>query len=525
MHGFRYFVWAWISGLLVGWFYQPKGIGLIIMLLLLLAVLFILLLPSRYSLLRRQGLILSICAGLLSGWSMMLIRYPDPHIEEGVNYSSSGRVVMVKENRFQNQLIVSLLEIDPEVTHSIAGTRILVELPLPEEANVISVGDILQMNSNFKPFDFRSEVSAFGKKGYWAGFGIRYYTRMDYSEIRLAGRKSAGGMVKSLSKFIALIRLKLYSEIALFQVAESNKTVIKAMLLGDKRGMDRDIKKVFSTAGIMHLLAVSGLHVGLVFMVLMKLMTLIGFPQNHPLNRCVCILTVWLYVFVCGIPPSAGRAAGMISLFILSRWMGRQVTSIHLVYLVCFFHTIIEPAGIFSTGFLLSYLAILGILVYFPKFQKALPVRNIVLKRIRDLAGISLAAQTLTIPVVLFVFARFPVYFLLGNIILMPLGLFIFYLCLVILFVQSLGLQIPIVYNFINWLMDTWISLGSLLGKLPGSTLIVQEFPVVECLFYLGLLFVFRNGLKKSILQPYAVLWYLFIWGAVGFLYEICNKL
>ncbi len=275
----------------------------------------------------------------------------------------------------------------------------------------------------------------------------------------------------------------------------------------------------------MHLLAVSGLHVGIVFLVLTRILSLIGFSAYHSANRIISVLIVWIYVMVCGVPPSAARAAGMISLYVFSSWTGRQVNSIQMVALVCFIHTLIEPAKIFTPGFQLSYLAILGIFIYYPRIRKTIVVRNRILSKVRDLAGISVAAQSLTLPVVLFTFAGFPVYFLIGNIFLMPLGLFVFYFSLLLLILQLMGLNVPFLHEFLDWFMGIWIDMGSMIANLPGNRLIVNDFPFYESFFYLGLLFVLRNGLRKSLLPPFRLFVYLFGWTVVGFLFTICNML
>ncbi|MCD6347318.1 MAG: ComEC/Rec2 family competence protein [Bacteroidales bacterium] len=520
MFVFVYFVLAWLSGLACGWFISPTAHGLMINLGLLFVVFIILLFAGRSFLLIQYGLYWSLVAAFLSGLCAMELRYPDPLFPAENSFVSVGKVLSLRDTPYHKQLVVKLLRYSDEHGESSKPCRVLIEIPSGEESSTIEEGDTIQMKASFIALESRSTVGEFSKRGYWAGFGVRYEAVAKSSNIMLIAKGSEIAWRNDIDN----IRQELIRRIDAFEISSSNKSIITAMLFGDKHGLDRSQKQVFSTVGIMHLLAVSGLHVGIVFMALTKLLTLIGISEHGSINRLIATMVMWMYVLICGMPPSAVRAGGMLSLFGLSRLIGRPVNSMHLVAVVCFVHTVIEPVSIFSTGFQLSYLAIMGILIYFPRFKKKIPTHYWLLSKIRDMGSISLAAQSLTLPVVLNVFASFPVYFLLGNIILMPLGLFIFYYSLVVLIVQDL-LPDTIFYIFLDRFMDVWIKLGSIIASLPGSRLIILDFPVYESLFYLGLLFVLRNGMRKSVMPPFLLLIYIAAWSAIGFFFTIYTML
>ncbi|MCK5821538.1 MAG: ComEC/Rec2 family competence protein, partial [Bacteroidales bacterium] len=373
----------------------------------------------------------------------------------------------------------------------------------------------------FKKFAARDSLGDFNERGYWYGYGIRLHDWIDSSAILQISHHSE----RKFSEVLRKARNSVFERIGKLNLAVENQAILLAMLTGNKSGLTSESKKQFSRLGIMHLLAVSGLHAGLIYLIFSKIFQFLRIPTHSAWNRFLSSIIVWLYVMICGFPASAIRAAAMISMHGFAHVLHRAVSGVQIVFLVAFMHTLVQPEAVFSIGFQLSYLAVLGIIVFYPKIQKIIQVSPKILSKIRDLAAISLSAQILTLPVSIYVFASFPVWFLLANILLMPIGLLIFYFGLVLLVLISIGLPVDIPEQILDHIMSIWMGLGGGIADLPGSLLTLSDYPWMFFAVYIILIFFSRFGLNKLLLRPYPLLMLFMIWSLHGFLNTFWNNL
>jgi len=271
------------------------------------------------------------------------------------------------------------------------------------------------------------------------------------------------------------------------------------MLLGRKDYLSPEVKDVFQQTGISHLLAVSGLHAGLIYMIFTGLFFRLKGRMRRFLVEGLAVAAVWSYSMMTGFGPSVQRAAGMISLFALSRMFNRRVEPLQVLVIAFILQTALNPLALFRLGFQLSYLAVAGIFIVYSSWTRLIrtPVR--ILKRIWDFAGVSIAAQTFTLPFILVYFHEFPLYFLLGNLLLVPLGLMVFYLSAGYLTILSLGFSIPLMEHFLDLLIRLMVSTGEGIASFPHAIIGFDSFSPFHMLGYyllLSLLF-FAKGLSK----------------------------
>lgn len=467
------------------------------------------------------GLILIVVLGFLSGNTHININYPaDPDFllkEE----NHTGIVNGVKKWGSWYQISIKIFDQGNDRLLTKSKTNALLKIHDSNIEKELSPGDLLNFNAKFKPIARRDSMGGFNERAYWAGQGIRYCDWLESSNILQINTGSQTQRIQT----IARIRNGISEKINKLELTSDNKAIILAMLTGNKQKLTKELKQQFSRLGIMHLLAVSGLHAGLIFLIFSKIFNLFKIPEFSLLNRSLSSVLVWIYVIICGLPASAIRAASMISLHVISRGMHRCVSGVHIVFLVALIHTIYQPYAVFSSGFQLSYLAVLGILIFFPKIRSFLSVSQKIIAKLRDLAALSLSAQVFTLPVSIFIFASFPAWFLLANVILMPIGLFIFYYGLSLLFLAGLGLQVPVLEQLLDIIMSFWMNLGEKISNLPGSLIVFEEFPWMFLAMYAGIIILSSIGLKKLLIRPYSLLILFVIWSLHGFLITFYNKL
>lgn len=239
-------------------------------------------------------------------------------------------------------------------------------------------------------------------------------------------------------------RNQIESKMREMQISDQDYAVITAMALGDKTALDAETKDAYSIAGTSHVLAVSGLHIGIIFQLFILLL---GGRKKSILTICLSTIAIWSYVVLIGMPASAVRSATMISIYsfaILAQKDALSVNNLAVAYIIMLF---ISPLYLFDISFQMSFLAVLSILVFFPSISSVFHFSHTWSRWIWNLLCLSIAAQIGTIPLVAFYFGRISCYSLLTSFIAIPSATFILYLC-AILFLLS-----PIVWLFsLSWL-------------------------------------------------------------------------
>ena len=210
--------------------------------------------------------------------------------------------------------------------------------------------------------------------------------------------------------------------------------IASALVLGVTDGLDEELLHAYSATGSMHILAVSGLHISVLYFILMWMLS--------PLQRLrggrwaiaiAALLILWLYAFVTGLTPSVLRAVVMFSFLALSRPWGRSTNIYNTLAVSAFCLLLFDPFLVRSVGFQLSYIAVLGIVFLYPKIVLLWEPGPRFVTEIWKIAAVSIAAQIATFPLGLFYFHQFPNYFLLSNLLVVPLSFVVLVLGLVLL--------------------------------------------------------------------------------------------
>ncbi len=208
----------------------------------------------------------------------------------------------------------------------------------------------------------------------------------------------------------------------------TDHAVVAAMAFGNRSMLSKETRDDYSRTGVAHLLALSGMHLGVLFM----LLTMVFDRLRNKLLRCVIIVTtVWAYVVLVGMPSSVVRAATMLTIYSLVAVSGRDSMSVNALFVTFAAMLACNPMMIWDVGFQLSFLAVMSIFIFFP------PIYNIMSERILfdhplvrflwSTIALSLAAQIGTSPLSVYYFGRFPLIFLLTNIVAIPLVTLLLY--------------------------------------------------------------------------------------------------
>ena len=227
--------------------------------------------------------------------------------------------------------------------------------------------------------------------------------------------------------------------------------VVAAMTLGDKSALTKDVREVYAVTGAAHVLALSGLHLGIIYALLSLLV--VG-RRWQMLSQLVCILGIWAFAFLVGLSASVVRSAIMLTVYALLSLGHRDKMSLNTLAFTAILMLVVNPRSLFDIGFQLSFMAVASILLWLPVFRGAFSdaylMEHRLLKWVWSMAGVSLAAQLGVAPLIAFYFGRFSTYFLLTNFIVVPAATLILYLSLVVLFIPGLAYLLIYIVRQLN---------------------------------------------------------------------------
>src|SRR5690606_22024170 len=224
-----------------------------------------------------------------------------------------------------------------------------------------------------------------------------------------------------LNDLVLKIRASFMERIDRYIPSPHSNQIAKALLLGQKQDLDEEVSEAYITAGTMHVLAVSGLHVGIIygfFFLFLKPHRLAG--KTRVLYLSLVILIIWLYALITGMSPSVLRAATMFTLMGLAQMKSRRPSIINALALSALILMVFDPYIVYSVGFQLSYMAVFGIVLLQPKITKLWRPKRKISRYFWDITSVGIAAQLATFPISVHYFHVFPTYFMLSNLIAIP---------------------------------------------------------------------------------------------------------
>ncbi|MDF2518786.1 MAG: hypothetical protein K0R59_4082 [Sphingobacterium sp.] len=234
-------------------------------------------------------------------------------------------------------------------------------------------------------------------------------------------------------------------------------SIAAALLYGFRSDIDEEILRAFTNTGTIHVLSVSGMHVAVLFGFLSLVFRFVPLPSMLPwLPFVITFSVIWLYAFIAGLGPPIVRSAIMISFVLSAQYFKRNSSSLNALVTAATIILLCSPRALRDVGFQLSFLAVLGMILFLPIFEKIIVVKKPLMRFFRDAVSISIAAQILTTPLTLYYFGQFPTYFLLAN--------------LLVDFPSTLAMYLGFVMtvNPLDWLNEI---LGILLENLIGFML------------------------------------------------------
>ena len=357
-------------------------------------------------------------------------------------------------------------------------------------------GDVMLIQAKIKEIENSKNPYAFDYKKFMQRKGIFYTTYIPASGWRKIGQFKVS-FIKEKAHQIQRYFSQIFADAGM---SGDEYSIITAILLGNDETMEPELKASYASAGVSHILCVSGMHVGVIFMILNFLLQPLEYSKQLRLLKAVLLmLFIWVYACITGLSPSVTRAATMFSFVTIGGMLRRNTNIFHSLFASLFILLIVNPLLIFEIGFQLSYAAVFGIVIFQQNLVALWEAKHKIINYFWNLITVSVAAQLATFPLSVYTFGQFPNYFLLANLSVISLS-FLVVVSGVCLLVLSF---IPVISSWIAWLLTHEIRLMNFLIQsiehLPGSvTENISISWVQMLLIYLCIIAFYLLFLKKK---------------------------
>ena len=393
----------------------------------------------------------------------------------------------------------AVYQIDKTIIES--NGNLLVYLPISNHSRAITLGDQLNFKAEIYPIPKAKNPKAFDFSRYMHTQNVHYQTFVDEDEWQMQRFRSTPNL-KTLAYEVQQYCLSILRN---YLSGDNEYAVAAALILGDKSNIDRTLKNAYAKTGAMHVLAVSGLHVGLIYAGIAFVFALVSIRSLHWrfLKVFTSLAIIWMFAFITGGSSSVLRASVMFSFFTVGKEFNRNSNIYNILGASAFTMLCFNPFALLDVGFQLSYLALLGILFFQEKIYRFWYIKNKLGNWLWKLVSVGIAAQITTFPISIFYFHQFPLYFMLSGIIVVPAAMVILGLGITLLVTNSIpfiGAIVGQCLSIIIWVVNTLIfSIANLPFSVIGEIWVDPMMLILLYVMIIAMMVLLTTYLKKWI--------------------------
>lgn len=359
--------------------------------------------------------------------------------------------------------------------------QVMVYLARDANSSVLHYGDELLISTNVQQIQVPRNPGEFDYRTWLANHQITGQVYAKAYEWKFISSGKGNGL-----KAIA-IRLRNWYEFQLRYAGfhDDQLTVLQALLLGDDDQIDPGLTKAYSSSGTLHVLSVSGMHVALLYIVLTWLLKpLRRFKHGKWIITSALLIILWFYALLTGASPPILRAVIMLSLVVIGQAFYKQGHILNMLAAAAIALLALDPLLLVDVGFQLSFIAVAGIVVLQPALQHYWKPKWLVLKWIWSLTSVTLVAQLVTFPLGLYYFGQFPVYFLISNLVVIPLSTIIMYGGLLLLVLSPISFLASWLAIPLSFILDIMNSAVRLTDVLPGAVITTSSWTILQLVLW-----------------------------------------
>ena len=486
-----------IVGIIIQYYFQLWDYGFITLLLL------ILIFSSSLLFIKNK-----LVATFLSFLTFFLVGVSSVFFNNSINYSNyyknhlveNAKVTLrvtkiLKPNIYTDKYEADVIRINDKITKG----KILLNIKKDSLIKKLNVDELIVTKCNFKDLLPPLNPNQFDYKQYLSKQGI-------YQQIFLQKHQFAllpGYRKWTFLGLSARFRNKVQKSLIKHNFKDDELGVIKALLLGQRQDISKELVTDYQQAGAIHILAVSGLHVGVILLILSFLFKPIErFNKGKLIKAILIVIFLWLFAFIAGLSASVVRAVTMFTFLAFGQAFKRKNIITFSLISSFLFLLIIKPMFLFDVGFQLSYLAVFSIVWLQPKLYNCWSTKVKLIDYIWQLFTVSIAAQIGILPLSIYYFQQFPGLFLASNLVIIPFLMYILFGGLLVIFLSLLNILpqfLAETYGYVISSMNsfvTWVSSQQLFLIKELSLTFIMMITWYAFLFF-GALFLINRKVKK----------------------------
>lgn len=364
---------------------------------------------------------------------------------------------VLKSGNFFDKYIVDVLNINGK---KVSGQALL-NVDKGSLITILNVDDIILTKTQFKALNPPLNPYQFDYKNYLKKKGIYHQLFLTHHDLFVVNNKkhTLFGYASGVRKFINT-KLKQYA------FKPNELAIINALLLGQRQDISPEIYNNYTQAGVIHILAVSGLHVGIILLILNRLFKPIELIKHGSIIKTILLIVVlWAFAIIAGLSASVVRAVFMFMIVAIAINLKRPANIYNTIAISIFFLLLIKPGFLFDVGFQLSYIAVFSIVTFHPLLYKLWKPKWKSLDFFWNLIAVTIAAQIGITPISLYYFHQFPGLFFISNLVIIPVLGIILGMGMLILFLASInflpqilatifGKVINLMNSFVAWVAN-----------------------------------------------------------------------
>ncbi len=457
-------VLAFALGILLQWFLNPPILfSIILFLVSVVVLLFFFFLPffKKYKLSFIAGTSVSlvfICLGALLAYKKdirnaknwishhyiegdgIVLTIDEPLIEKTKSYKTIGQAEVV---------------IGKSKTTSVTGKLILY---FQKDSSLsLNYGDKIVIKKSLQEIKNSGNPGGFDYKRYSLFQGITHQLYLKKADFEILKEKN----INPNRQFIYTAREKVLTILRKYIPGDKELGLAEALLIGYKNDLEQSLVQSYTNTGVVHIIAISGLHLGLIYWLLGLFFKPLKSNKKTKWLRPVLIITgLWLFSFLAGAQPSILRSALMFTCIIIGESFSRKTSIYNTIAISAFILLCINPFWLWDVGFQLSYAAVLSIIIFMRPIYNWFYIKNKALDFIWKMNAVTLAAQVLTVPLGIFHFHQFPNLFFVTNFLAVPLSSLILLgeiLLCIVAFIPVLADVIGKIISWMIWAMNTYV--------------------------------------------------------------------
>jgi competence protein ComEC len=410
---------------------------------------------------------------------------------------------ILKSGFYQDKYAAEVLFVHTDKTRG----AILLNIQKDSLQQRLTIDDQILVQTIFKEVPPPLNPKQFNYKEYLAKQGIQHQVFITNRQF-LKQSNSRRSFVGLSEKFRSNIQQSLLKH----NFKRDELAVISALLLGQRQEISKELLTDYASAGAIHILAVSGLHVGIILLILSFLFKPLEGVKNGSYLKAFCIvLFLWMFAFIAGLSASVVRAVTMFTFLAIGQsFQRKKVVEFSLISSMLFL-LIVKPMFLFDVGFQLSYLAVFGIIWVQPKLVTLYTPRFLLDKKIWQLITVSIAAQVGILPLSIYYFQQFPGLFVLSNLVIIPFLGAILIVGILVIFMSLLHMLpsfLAAAFGFVISLMNGFVSWVAKQEQFLLKEISISFLMMLGCYFlvFLGILFLIQKTPKRLIYFLVAIL-------------------